>query len=674
MSVPTLRRTFFVAALLLAATALFANNPPALTGSRMAYNESNGYTYMFGGVTTFDAGASAYFNPTETWLWNGLRWLQLFPSHVPAGRSSQVMVYEPSKNAFVMFGGRVGGGTTATDIGDTWIFANGDWTQITTGDAPSPRAFAGAAYDPARGRTVLFGGSNTVPPPIGTAVPPTVTNYYDTWEFDGSTWTKVADNGPQVYTPMLVYDEARSQMLLIGQDIAFKPLMYSYDPGTHAYTQITPQTMPPCANHSAVVFQRAPGTVYLSGGVCVTNTYSSPVLEEAYSWDGTNWTKLVTKSSITKTSDLAMTYDARRSLVVTFGGTQAYAAPVAFTYTFDPSLADATVTPPTNGDWISHDPNTVTPGPRALAAFQADPVNKVIYLLGGNTDGTTFTDFWTYQNGGWARITADNTPACGTPYAAFDTDRSKLVVACSDGTIAEWDGSAWKTFPDLKTKPSFTRFAAMVYDPTLKRTVLYGGYNDSDYVNNTWEWDGTAWTELRKHNAPSRAMTAMWYDPILKKTVLFGGVGRPSAQDAVERYDDMWGLDNTNGWTEMKPGVLPNTRYGAQIATDPNTGHTFLLGGLRLDSEIKNGNTLYHQVYADDMWEWDGSKWTQVAMNNTPGPRESGAFAYDYGRNEFVLFGGWSGYYHGDLWRLTGSEWHIVPESMKRGRISTPKH
>ncbi|HSP34475.1 MAG TPA: kelch repeat-containing protein [Thermoanaerobaculia bacterium] len=671
-----MRRIFLAAALLCSAQALLANNPSSMTGARMVYNEATGRTILFGGVTPFDAGKSDYINPTETWAWNGQRWLQQFPVNTPPGRSSHVMVYDATRARIIVFGGRVGGGNTATDLNDTWAFADNQWTQITTADSPPIRAFSGAAYDRVRDRVVLFGGSNTVPPPSGTAVLPTVTNDYDTLEFDGTDWTKVAVNGPLVVSPILVYDEARNQTVMIGEDTAFNPVMYTYDPSAHTWTQVTPQTMPPCTNEATAAFGRASGTIFLTGGVCVTSKLSSPTTEEAYSWDGTNWTKLVTASTITKTSNAALTYDPRHDLMVVYGGTEAYGSPHSFTYTFDPSLANPTATTPTSGDWVSHDPNFVTPAPRSLAPFISDPVNKVIYLINGNTNGTVETDFWTYQNGGWAKITADSSPACGNAYAAFDTDRAKLVVVCSDGSTSEWDGTAWKAFTDLKTKPKFTRFAAMSYDPTLKRTILYGGWDDTNYLNSTWEWDGTSWTEMKKKAAPARSLTSMWYDPVLKKTVLFGGLGRPTSQDRIQRYQDMWSLDNTNGWTEVKPSVLPNTRYGAQIATDPNTGHTILFGGLRLDSEVKNGTTLSHQVYANDMWEWDGSAWKQLSSTNTPSPRENGAFAWDYAKNNFVLFGGWAGYYLGDVWMLDPATWtwKVIPETTARGRIVNPSH
>jgi galactose oxidase-like protein len=656
MSVHFLRRVLLVAALLFSAQALLAGNPSALTGSHMVFDESTGLSVLFGGLTPVDAGTVLAYNPTDTWLWNGQRWMQRYAAHNPPGRSSHVMVYDGARSRVLVFGGRQG----STDLGDTWVYQNGDWTAVPTTDAPSPRAFSGGAYDRDRDRVVLFGGNSIATATNGVV---TTTQHYDTWEFDGKTWTKVVDNGPTVIDPILVYDEARHQTLLVGENDQLDPLMYSYDSAAHAWTQITGvQTMPQCVNQASMTFQRSSGTVFLSGGVCVTSKFSSSTTDDAWTWDGTNWTKLATLSAVTRVTGAAMTYDAQRNVVVVFGGTEAYGVPHSYTYSFDPSLADDTH----QGDWLSHDPNLLTPGPRSLASFVSDPVNKVIYLLNGLTDTTYFTDFWIYQNGGWQKITADNTPGCGTVFSAFDTDRSKLVAVCNDGSTFEWDGAAWKAFTDIKTKPQFRRFAGMAYDASMKKTILYGGYDDSNYIDSTWQWDGTSWSEMKKKkNAPARALSAMWFDPILKKTVLFGGIGRPNPQDRLQRYNDMWSFDS-NGWTQIKPAALPNTRYGAQVAVDPRTNHAILFGGLRLDVDAKG---LQHQVYANDMWEWDGTTWKPFETTNLPPQRENAALEYDYARDEFVLFGGWSGYYRSDVWRLAGSTWQVVPESMGRGRV-----
>ena len=166
----------------------------------------------------------------------------------------------------------------------------------------------------------------------------------------------------------------------------------------------------------------------------------------------------------------------------------------------------------------------------------------------------------------------------------------------------------------------------------------------------------------------------MWFDPIQKKTLIYGGLGRPTPSDRLERYNDMWSL-GTNGWTQNTTAKVPtNPRYGAQIAVDPRTGHALLLGGLRLDSVLKDQTTIFSQVYANDTWDWDGTNWTEIQTNNVPPGRENGAMEFDYGRNDFVLFGGWTGYFLSDTWLLDGNTWTLIPESTGRRRSASGRH
>src|SRR5262249_56385114 len=109
-----------------------------------------------------------------------------------------------------------------------------------------------------------------------------------------------------------------------------------------------------------------------------------------------------------------------------------------------------------SGAWLPVSDLT-RPGPRSLFTFTTDPVNNTIWMYGGVDEVTTFSDFWRYDNGVWSEITATGGPgACVTPTAAFDTDRSKLVVICADaaGTVGG-GGAPWERFPQVETLPPF---------------------------------------------------------------------------------------------------------------------------------------------------------------------------------------------------------------------------
>ena len=111
---------------------------------------------LFGGC---GAGGKAF---SDTWYFAGGFWTNL-TSQVgvpPAARCGMVMI-EFSDSALKLNGILVYGGTDGPQVfSDTWLF-NGTWHRITTlGRAPPARFGASMAYDNPDSRYVLFGGRN----------------------------------------------------------------------------------------------------------------------------------------------------------------------------------------------------------------------------------------------------------------------------------------------------------------------------------------------------------------------------------------------------------------------------------------------------------------------------------------------------------------------------------
>ena len=56
-------------------------------------------------------------------------------------------------------------------------------------------------------------------------------------------------------------------------------------------------------------------------------------------------------------------------------------------------------------------------------------------------------------------------------------------------------------------------YHAMAYDAVRQRVVLFGGSNTNTILNDTWEYDGTTWTQRTPATSPSaRGAHAMAYD------------------------------------------------------------------------------------------------------------------------------------------------------------------
>lgn len=646
MSDHSLKRSLFLTILsFAAATGAFAATPAARFHSSMVWDDALHRAVLFGGSTNIDAGGTKLaYDFGDTWEWTGSRWVPVYPAHSPSARNTHAMVYDSARQRVVLFGGRVG---TNTALNDTWAFDGTDWTELHPAASPSPRSLPGAAYDSARDRIVLFGGTSISVASDGTTA--TFGILKDTWEFDGTTWTQVLTDGPEVGKPTLVYDPIRKQTIMLGIDKAEKTLMYAWDPAALKWTPLTPSTLPACANEGVMTFRASTGTVLYTGGICSNSTG----IEDTYEWNGENWTQVTLAVPAGRYLGESIAYDPDRQVVFIFGGAASNGGLNPGTYVY------------TDATWSSVG-DSVYPAPRSLFSFVTDPKRNVIYLFGGQNGVIHFSDFWSYQNGQFRPIIEDPAPTnCTTPLGVYDTDREKLVIVCATG--ATWErGDAWTQYDQTKTQPPTRAFSSIAYDQALKKTVLFGGFN-GDYLNQTWLYDGTTWTQVKKNLPPSRVLASMWFDPTLKKTVIYGGLGRASSNDRVTRFSDMWTFDG-NGWTELKPnGGTPGQRYGAQVVVDPNTNHVLLFGGLRLDHDAK-GNEL--QVYANDLWDWDGSKWTKLEQTTVPPQRENGGFAYDPLRNELVMFGGYSGFYLSDLWSFRNGQWRQQTEVLDRRRAA----
>jgi hypothetical protein len=288
--------------------------------------------------------------------------------------------------------------------------------------------------------------------------------------------------------------------------------------------------------------------------------------------------------------------------------------------------------------------------------------------------------------GHWKKVASDGPPARNRHAMAYDAHRERIVVFgglveaghVNLGDTWEWDGEQWTFAAD--TGPSPRSQTALAYDETRQRIVLFGGvgkagkpYDDND---DTWEWDGTAWTDVTAADPDKRPSRrngmGMVFDTQRHKEVMFGGgltfcceygdtwtrddgdwrrraqAGEPGVRALYNSmaYDRehavsvqingpcdapvTWAFDGST-WTAVA-GAQFTPRYGPPLAYDSARHRVVLQGG-----ESCNG-----LARPTDTWEWDGTDWQQVA-DGKPGDRTSHTLAYDRRRGEVVMFGGFHG-------------------------------
>lgn len=230
----------------------------------------------------------------------------------------------------------------------------------------------------------------------------------------------------------------------------------------------------------------------------------------------------------------------------------------------------ALATAPARGqelEWTRHE----VPGPGALAY---DMARGVTVLVSGDQT-------WEWDGTTWTRRMVTGPSARLDHAMAYDAARGVTVLFGGDQTW-EWDGTSWTQ--RMVTGPSARYGHAMAYDAARGVTVLFGGediFSRPNPYSDTWEWDGTSWTQRMVTGPSARRDHAMAYNSLRAVTVLFGGY--PPAGDT-------WEWDGTT-WTQRAVSGPP-AQYSPAMAYDAARGVTVLFGG-------------------DQTWEWDGTSWTQ---------------------------------------------------------------
>jgi hypothetical protein len=182
----------------------------------------------------------------------------------------------------------------------------------------------------------------------------------------------------------------------------------------------------------------------------------------------------------------------------------------------------------------------------------------------------------------------------------------------------------------------------MAYDAARQRVVLFGGFDDEGMLDDTWEWNGTSWSENSSGSAPEgRFLHAMAYDAARNRVVMFGGF------NGQVYVGDTWVYDG-NQWSQRNPASAPPDLCGHWMAYDAARGKVVLFGGVSPEPPNQRNQT----------WAWDGNTWTLLAPPDSPPARCCMAMAYDSARQRTVMFGGNDGaVVVGGTWEWNGTTW-----------------
>ena len=582
--------TFVLAAVVLTVGVAIGQNLPrwrqvpdltARFGAAVAYDEARGRIVMFGGMPIISGTAISL---ADTWEWDGARWLPRQPRTVPPPRDGAEMAYDPVRGKVIMFGGVNHDTTTA--LADTWEWDGEDWRQLHPQNSPPPLLGPSLATDPVRGRVVLFGGQTQI------AVPGPWLCLNDTWEWDGNDWTLMQPSQrPRARLSAGMAFCARTRTLVmyggstIGGAIGDR-LTWEWDGVDWRSTQAYP-TDPPSGQKATPAMVTLPW----SGNVLMFAESST------WEWDGATWWFVQGAGGPGQLPELysvAYAADRARQQVVCFSGFRSTTAGMPrMTWTFDQS-----------GSWrTAYDSFQLW---REYQAHQYDPARDEYLFLQGDYD------------------------VMARPMRTY-----RMRGATLESEMEEYTGV---------TQLPLLNHAGMCFDPVSGKMLLFGGVRAAVRQNDTWLWDGTDWTRPNYAVNPPPGRGAPVYDSRRRRIIM------PLAL-AGERFET-WAWTDAGGWQQVMHATVPtNVQVSPQAAFDPVLDQLVV----RLQHSVING------VPVSKTWTFDGTDW-QERTNLTPLPRSVNGFLY------VPELGGVVGFVINDdylndpyqVWLWTGRDWQRI--------------
>jgi hypothetical protein len=205
-----------------------------------------------------------------------------------------------------------------------------------------------------------------------------------------------------------------------------------------------------------------------------------------------------------------------------------------------------------------------------------------------------------------------------------------------------FDGAAWTEITTLP-KPPGRQHHSVTWDAVRRKLVMFGGETKSRIHNDTWLFDGTSWAAVTAGQLPpARYFHRTVWDDARGQVVLFGGFS------GAAPLGDTW-LFNGAQWLRTNSPDNPPPRYNYSLAWNAKTQEVVAFGGSVRSSEL------------GDTWRFDGIRWFSILSAKTPTPRDLASLVWDPARAKLTLFGGRSAAIaQADTWTLDGQNWDLV--------------
>lgn len=255
-------------------------------------------------------GSTGFSASNQTWAYDGTTWSQLAPATSPTGKQGIELIYDPIRDVAVLYGSLNTSPFGGASVDQTWEFDGTTWTRVFPTTTPGGLGLYCGAYDLGRQRVVIYGGEADNFFPIASA---------DTWEYDGTTWsliTTVGSPGP-IERGAMCYFPALGKCVMFGgldPQIGGVDTTWTYDGTT--WTALSIAGAKPTARYGArLAYDSVRGVCVLSGGA---DPMTGASFTDTWEFDGASWT--LQPQTTTGQIDAAMAFHAGTRKVVRFGG------------------------------------------------------------------------------------------------------------------------------------------------------------------------------------------------------------------------------------------------------------------------------------------------------------------------------------------------------------------
>jgi hypothetical protein len=303
------------------------------------------------------------------------------------------------------------------------------------------------------------------------------------------------------------------------------------------------------------------------------------------------WNPLTSSSSTPQGRVTQMVYDSGNCCIVLFGGRYGSGQydNLNDTWIYQKEGCEA--------KWTNVSSESLnTPPVRRAFSMAYDAKRGVVVMFGGEIGaGDSKKDIWewNYSTRQWVDVTPTSGVSpmtMGGQMMVYDASLEEVVMFGGwsketrnwNNDMWRWDGTRWELVTQNSTRPAPRSSHGMVYDQSRQEIVLFGGavYGYPNGETWVWSWDNydtptqrASGSWVQKTSGPSaRVSPLMEYDEVKKETIFFGG------GDGTTFFNDTWKWDG-NTWQQLSPSVNPGSRIGCAAAFAGFSNSMVLFGG-----------------------------------------------------------------------------------------------